>query len=135
MSVDTWTDSGCKDDLLRAQTSVINTIQLFQNNHTFVFGDVKANLTVATFTGYAGVSPSYASNPTITSPGATMVTNPAVFTVSGTAVSNTIYGWYALSNQTGTECSMGGTFAGGPFTMNVIGQTITVTLTVTAAEV
>jgi len=72
-------------------------IKLFQNNYTPVSSTLLANLTEATFSGYAGISMSGMSlDATLDAFNRAVVRwNPATWTKSG-VTGNTVYGYYVV---------------------------------------
>jgi hypothetical protein len=107
-------------------------IGLYQNNVTPGSTTVLADLTAATFSGYAEVTPS-APTPAWSTPNsrAEAAFANAVFTHSSGSTNNTIYGAY-IYNATDGKLVAAGAFAA-PLTMTNNGDQITVAATLTQA--
>lgn len=86
-------------DRLRLDNNALKTLKLFQNNHTPTVGDVNADYTEATFTGYAGVALGTWNAAFLNGSNQGEIdANPVTFTRTAGATSNTIYGAYVVDN-------------------------------------
>jgi hypothetical protein len=104
-------------------------IILFQNNITITDATVYANLTLATFSGYASVTPSWGT-PAIDGSGkASMTATAVVFAHNGGGTANTIYGWAWINDDAITKKIVSAKLLTTPKSMSVSGDSLTVTLT------
>ena len=97
-------DEGLKRilDLLTTGTGLGNIrIGLYQNNYTPVHTSVLLSFTPATFVGYAVVTPAFAAATVTAHVGTTIDAAARTFTCSGTATTNTIYGYYVYDSVGG----------------------------------
>lgn len=108
------------------------TLKLFQNNVTVSPATLLADLTEADFTGYAGISITEASwAAAVLQPDGTaraINTTVRIFNATGTAIPNTVYGWY-LINDGGSLCAMGNFPT--PLLMDANGKYIAIELALT----
>jgi len=103
-------------------------IVLFQNNLTPDENTVYSSLTLATFSGYAAVTPTWGTPAMNGSNQAEMTATPAVFSHSGGGTSNNIYGWAWIDDSLGAQKLIAAErIAGAPKSMSVIGDSITIT--------
>jgi len=125
-----FTDEGEKDvlDVYLATAGV--RVGLFQNNYVPVAGSVLADLTAATFSGYAVGTPVYGAATTVANR-ANAVAAALNFDHNGGATANTIYGWYVF-NTTTSKLLKANTL-GTPVVMDTAGNRITVTDTMLGA--
>lgn len=99
-------------------------LHLFQNNWTFDRNTVLTDLVECDFDGYASQDPVWTASfqngveDVATSPSLTFTAG------AGLAGPQTVYGYYFLDED--GDLSWGETFAGGPVTIAVIGQTLVV---------
>lgn len=105
-------------------------IILFQNNITPGNSTTFADLTEATFSGYARVTPSWGAIATGGDGRAAMVAAAANFTHNGGVVTNLVYGWAWIDSAVGVEKLIAADrVPSAPKTMAVSGDSITVTVT------
>ena len=77
------------------------TCNLFQNNYTPTLTSQLSDFTVADYTGYAavGMADTWGGATWQTQEAAVAYSSTAVFAPTGTAVTNTIYGYYLLDHS------------------------------------
>lgn len=126
-----WVDEGelLVANLIKTNVS-LPTLLLFQNNLTPVAGTVYSGLTLATFSGYAAVTPVFGT-PVIDGAGkASMTAAPITFSHNGGVTSNNIYGFAFITNAPGAQKILTiQRLASAPKVMAVSGDTLTITLT------
>jgi hypothetical protein len=93
------------------------SLRLFQNNKTPADGDVAADYTVATFSGYANftLNGTFTAGYTNSAGKAETVEDLRTFAHDGGGTNNSVYGWYILSS--GGTLLMAERFADAPRTM------------------
>lgn len=117
---------------LTAQLEAIRTgylgssskLKLFTNNHTPAVADTIASYTEATFGGYAEIALDAWAAATYAAGVATILETLRIWTYSGTPT-NVIYGYY-VTNSGGTQLRWAELAAGGPYTINTVGQILAV---------
>ena len=113
-------------DVIR--TGIFNnaTLRLFQNNITPADGDTLATYSVATFTGYANITLN-AWGAVFTNGAGKAETDETVrtFTQTGTAVTNTIYGYFVVAAD-GTTLLYAERNPAGGVAMDTTGKTYSV---------
>jgi hypothetical protein len=125
----------CLDSITGSAATPIGAgkLRLFKNNIAVSKATVLANLTEATFAGYAAITLASVNWAAATVSGhlATSVDGvPHVFTRSTTGAGETEYGWY-ITDAGNTKLYACALFSTGPFTVTNSGDTITVNLTLT----
>lgn len=99
---------------------------LFQNDVNFTLNTLLADLTVATFTGYADVTLTTYPDPYTEPDGTASLDSPqCVFASSGSAVQNTVFGW-AVKDAAGLLVG-GGNFEN-PIAFNDVGDAVVFTV-------
>jgi hypothetical protein len=119
-------------NVLRLANDPLATLRLFQNNHVPAVGDVNANYTEATFSGYASVAlgtwnPAFLNG----SNQGEIDAAPATFTHNAGATTNLIYGAYVTDNA--GDVIYAERF-GAPISMALNGDTFTYTPRFTAVS-
>lgn len=114
--------SALNDAFLSAATAALAALdgakmELYQNDYTPTPATVLGDLTVATYTGYAGKTVTW-SGITVGSDSQHEVigTVAAAFRPTGTTITNQIFGWY-LTNTAGSTLFAAGRFDGAPLPM------------------
>jgi len=108
------------------------TLRLFKNNYTPVDGTVVGDLTEADFSGYAAINVTDLGSPSTVSGRAVTVSAAAkVFTHSGGATGNSIYGYYVT--DAGGALLWAERDPAAPAAMSVGGSTYSVTPRLTLA--
>ncbi len=115
--------------LLSGNFSSDVTLGLYSNNHTPTASDTLADYTDATFPDYAPATPAFAT-PTLVSGKGKMVESPAIDFVRGVgAGTEDIYGYYVYDSS--ASILLWAELAAAPITIANVGDTITVTLSLT----
>ena len=105
------------------------TMRLYQNNYTPAPGMALANFTEATFTGYSAQAIVQNGSVAIVSNQAVQADDQVTFQQTGTATTNTIYGYFVTATDpvTSTEKVVGARLFDSPITMDASGSEILVT--------
>ena len=74
------------------------TLKLYKNNYTPVDASLLANFTEADFSGYAAASPVMGIPVEVANKAVMQDTSSRTFTHNGGGTSNTVYGYFVLSN-------------------------------------
>lgn len=113
-------------DLALLQTHLVDSVMhLYQNDVTPTPALVLGDLTVATFTGYAGVDLAAWGNPFLDAENMATILSPlATFRPTGTAIQNVIYGWYILDD--GGLLVAAGRFENAPLPMGATSNVISI---------
>src|SRR5688572_32940844 len=90
------------NDMLVAGASTTLRVRLFQSNTTPSQSTVIGDLTEATFSGYAAVTPSFGASATASNKGTITDSAARDFTHNGGGTSNTIYGYYVTYESGGS---------------------------------